>query len=119
LVSSFLNHAPYNIQERYKPLRFPSTLHDFPPKDYKYLPRFDGEIDKIYAKKHMETFENFIDVFEIEHDNVFMRIFSQSLYENSKTWFRHLHLESISSWDELREAFLRFWGERKLGDLLL
>jgi len=67
----------------------------------------------------METFERFINLFEIEHDDVFMRIFSQSLNGNAKTWFIHLHLDSISSWDELRESFFRFWGERKPWDLLL
>lgn len=67
----------------------------------------------------METFEHFIALFEIEDDDVFMRIFSQSLHGNAKTWFRHLQPESISSWDELREVFLRFWGERKPRDLIL
>jgi len=67
----------------------------------------------------METFEHFIDLFEIEHDDLFMRIFFQSLQGNAKTWFIHLQLESINSWDELREAFLIFWGEKKPWDLFL
>ena len=48
-----------------------------------------------------------------------MRAFSQSLQGDAKAWFRHLQPHSISSWDELREAFRRFWGERKSWDLLL
>jgi hypothetical protein len=48
-----------------------------------------------------------------------MRAFSQSLQEDAQAWFRHLQPQSISSWDELREAFHRFWGERKSWNLLL
>jgi hypothetical protein len=45
IVPSVINHVPSIIQERYGPLKFPSILHDFPLKNYKYLPRFDGELD--------------------------------------------------------------------------
>jgi hypothetical protein len=48
-----------------------------------------------------------------------MRAFSQSLQGDAKSWFRHLQPQLISSWDELREAFYRFWGERKSWNLLL
>jgi hypothetical protein len=119
LVPSVLNPTPSKIQERYSPLKFPSILHDFPLKHYKYLPRFDGELDGQSAEKHIQVFEHFIELFEIEHDDVSMRAFSQSLQGDAKAWFRHLQPQSISSWDELREDFCRFWGERKSWDLLL
>jgi hypothetical protein len=119
LVPSVLNPAPSKIQERYNPLKLPSILHDFPLKHYKYLPRFDGELDGHSTEKHIQVFEHFIDLFEIEHDDVSMRAFSQSLQGDAKAWFRHLQPQSISSWDELREAFRRFWGERKSWNLLL
>jgi hypothetical protein len=118
IVPSVLNHVPSKIQERYIPLKLPFILHDFPLKHYKYLPRFDGELDGHSAEKHIQVFEHFIDLFEIEHDDVSMRAFSQSLQGDSKAWFRHLQPQSISSWDELREALRRFWGERKSWDLL-
>jgi hypothetical protein len=53
LVPSVLNPAPSMIQERYNPLNFPSILHDFPLKHYKYLPRFDGELDGQLVEKHI------------------------------------------------------------------
>jgi hypothetical protein len=93
------------------------SLHDFPVKHYKYLPRFDG--DKPSAEKHIQDFEHFIDLFEIEHVDVYMRIFSQSLQGDAKEWFRHLQPESISSWEEMKDLFLKFWGERKPLDQLL
>ena len=119
LVPSILNPTPSKIQERYSPLKIPSILPDFPLKHYKYLPRFDGELDGKLAEKHIQVFENFIEIFEIKHDDVSMRAFSQSLQGDAKAWFKHLQPQSISSWDELRESFCRFWGERKSWNLLL
>jgi hypothetical protein len=51
---------------------------------------FDGELEKISAEKHVQDFEHFADLFEIEHDDVLMRDFSQSLQGEIKEWFRHL-----------------------------
>jgi len=39
---------------------------------------FDGEPNAITAEKHIQDFEHFIDFFEIDYDDVFMRAFSQS-----------------------------------------
>jgi len=119
IVPTVLNPAPSKIQERYKPLKLSSILHDFPPKHYKYLPRFDGKLDELSAEKHVQDFEHFVDLFETEYGDVSMRAFSQSLQGKAKTWFKHIQPESISFWDQLRELFLRFWGERKPLRLLL
>jgi hypothetical protein len=64
------------ITRKYRPLKLPSILHDFPTKNYRYLHVFDGELEKISAEKHVHDFEHFTDLFEIEHDNVLMRDFS-------------------------------------------
>jgi hypothetical protein len=99
LVPSILNPTPYKIQERYNPLKLPSILHDFPLKHYKYLPRFYGELDGKSVEKHIQVLDNFIERFEIEHDDVPMRAFSQSLQGDAKAWFIHLQPQLISSWD--------------------
>jgi len=99
--------------DRYKPLKFPSTLHDFPSKHYKYLPNFDAKLDKLSVEKYIEDFKHFTDLFEVEHDNFYMTTFYQSLKGDTKEWFRNLHLESISSWNKMRDVFMKFWGERK------
>ena len=71
-VSLFLS----NIRNRYRPLHLPLILHDFPTKHYKYLPKFDGESKDLTAEKHLQAFEHFLDLFEVEHDDVCMRAFS-------------------------------------------
>jgi hypothetical protein len=109
--------TPSKIQHRYGPLKLPHILHDFPPKHYKYLPLFDVEPIDITAEKHIQDFEHFIDLFEIDHDDVCMRTFCQSLKGDTKYWFKHLHPEKISSWEELKNVFLKFWGKKKSLDL--
>jgi hypothetical protein len=98
------------IPDRCGPLKLPLILHDSPPKHYKYLPMFDGELEKFSAQNNIQAFEYSIDIFEIEYDDVFLRTFSQSLQGNSKEWFKHLQPKSISSWEELKENFMKFWG---------
>jgi hypothetical protein len=44
----------------------------------------DGEHGSITAEKHIQGFEHFIDLFEIDHDDVCMRDFSQSLKGDTK-----------------------------------
>jgi hypothetical protein len=80
---------------------------------------FDGEPDAITAEKYVQHFEHFIDLFEIEHDDVCMRDFSQSLKGGTKAWFKHLQPETISSWEELKNLFLNFCGKKKYLDLQL
>jgi hypothetical protein len=106
-------------QRRYIPLKLPQVLHDFPPNHHEYLPVFDGETNVISAEKHIQGFEHFIDLFEINHDDVCMRAFSQSLKGNTKDWFRHLQPDTISSWEELKNVFLKFWGKKKSLELQL
>jgi hypothetical protein len=108
-----LDSTPSKTQRRYRPLRLPHTLHDFPPKHHEYLPVFDGEMGTTTAEKHFQRFEHFIDLFEIDHDDVHMRDFSQSLRGDTKEWFKHLQLETISSWEELKNVFSKFWGKKK------
>jgi hypothetical protein len=72
--SPVLGPTSPKAQHRYIPLKLPQVLHDFPPNHYEYLPVFDGESDIISAEKHIQGFEHFIDLFEIDHDDVCMRI---------------------------------------------
>ena len=96
----------------FKPLRLPHDLHPYPRYSFEYLPRFSGE-DHITAERHLEAFEGFVHQFEIVHDDVTMRLFSKSLFGDVVVWFKGLGANSISSWIELCNAFLKCWGENK------
>ena len=55
---------------------------------------FDGENHTV--EKHIQAFEHFADFIEIKHDDVFMRVFSQTLQGDAKAWFRLLQPESLA-----------------------
>jgi hypothetical protein len=84
ISSPALDPTPSKTHHRYRPLKLPRILHNSPPKHYEYLPMFDGEPDCISVEKHIQGFENFIDFFEIEHEDVCMRTFSQYLKGDTK-----------------------------------
>lgn len=52
---------------------------------------FDG--DNVTAEKHIQAFEHFTNIFELEYNDVCMRDFSQSLQGDPKEWFRYLEPE--------------------------
>ena len=65
------------------------------------------------TEKHLQAFEHFSNLFEIDHDDVFMWAFALSLQGDAKVWFKHLHPKSINTWEELFFTFLKFWGRRR------
>ena len=73
-----MNFRPRLIQKMFKSLRLPSLLHPYPSYFVEYLPHFTGK-DHITVEKHLESFHNFIDNFEIMHEDVVMRLFFEIL----------------------------------------
>ena len=70
-------------------MKLPCVLHDYPSEFFKYHSRFNGE-DHITTEEHMDDFEWFTALFEIMHEYVFMRTFSQSLDGNTRLWFKSM-----------------------------
>jgi hypothetical protein len=70
---------PTKIPNRYKPLDLPPILHDLPANYTNNLPRFDGENANITAEKHIQRFKDFLDLYEVEVDDVYIRMFALSL----------------------------------------
>ena len=116
-VSIAPNLVSPSLPSRQKPLQLPPILHDFPVKHYKYLPKFDGESKDFTAEKHLQSFEHLLNLFEIEHDDDYMRYFSQSLQGDAKEWFKHS--QSINTWEEFSCTFLKFQGRRRPLDQIL
>ena len=102
-------HTPVNIPDRYKPLILPPIIHDCLFNYYKYLPRFDGEYGNITVEKQIQGFEKFLNLFEVEKDYVYIRLFSLSLQDRAKEWFKILSTASISNFHQFLEVFLGTW----------
>ena len=68
---------------RFAPLALPVVLHDLPLKYSQINYLYDGE-GKFTTRKHMDIFENSIDLEEVDHDDAKMRLFAQSLSGEAK-----------------------------------
>jgi len=64
---------------RYAPLVLPNNLHPLPIIDYmKYLPSFDNERETT-VEDNLTYFYSCADNFQVDYDDVWMRLFVQSL----------------------------------------
>ncbi|KAJ9547666.1 hypothetical protein OSB04_020209 [Centaurea solstitialis] len=66
---------------------------------------FDGEPSG-NPYQHLEAFEDICDLFITREDEVKLRIFSFTLTNKANNWFKKLPLGSITTWDDLKSAFL-------------
>ena len=78
------------VASRYAPLVVPITLHNFPQGDYlKYLPKFTRE-GEVTVEEHLATFYNYANNQNVEHEDVWTRLFVQSSDADARKWFREL-----------------------------
>jgi hypothetical protein len=90
-----------------------SDANTLPAGDYlKYMPKFTGEGD-LTTEEHLAAFYSYADNLNIENEDVWMRVFIQSLDGEVRKWFRGLAPGSIAGIEALDSAFLRQWGDRK------
>jgi hypothetical protein len=100
------------VPDRYKPLELPPILHDLPVNYINNLPRFDGENANISAEKHIQNLEDFLDLYEVEDDDVYIRMFALSLGGKVKYWFKNLPAASIRNFHQFMQVFLDRWAVR-------
>ena len=98
---------------RYAPLVLPLSMNALPPRDYlKYMPKFNGE-GEVTNEEHLANFYGYADILNIEHEDVWMRVFVQSLEGDVRKWFRSLTAGSINGIEVLDDTFSRKWGDKK------
>jgi len=56
---------------------------------------------------------DYFEIYEIDADDIRMRIFVQSLTREVKTWFRALRANNIDSLETLYTQFLNRWKKKK------
>jgi hypothetical protein len=76
------------------------------------MPNFTGEED-IIAEEHLATFYSYVDNLNIENEDVWLRVFIQSLDGEVGKWLRGLPLGSIFGIEALDYTFLRHLGDKK------
>ena len=71
----------------------------------KYLPKFTREGTGLTVEEHLAAF--YADNQNIEHEDVWTRLFVQSMDGEARKWFRDLLVGSIVGIEALDEAFLK------------
>jgi hypothetical protein len=113
IVNPPTNRMDFIVDGRYTPLVLPQPVNSLPLGDYlKYMPKFMGEEDT-NAEEHIASFYSYVNNQNIENEDVWMRVFIESLFGESRKWFRILSPRSIAVIEALFEALLRQWGDKK------
>jgi len=83
------------------------------PQDYQSkITPFDGS-GSYTAQQHTKKITDYFEIYEIDADDVRMRIFFQSLTGEVRTWFRALLANSINDLESLYRTFLNIWEKKK------
>lgn len=90
---------------KYAPLSPPQPPHSMPQDYLKLLPMYNEESDVI-AQRHIEILCAFAGNQNVEHQDVVLRLYVQSLEEEVKKWFKSLPNASINTWEEIENSFL-------------
>jgi hypothetical protein len=102
------------VAAMYAPLVLPQPMNALPTGDYlKYMPKFIGEED-ITAEEHLSAFYSYAENHNIENEDVWMRVFVQSLDGEARKWFKGLTPRSIVGIEALDDSFMRHRGDKKV-----
>ena len=67
----------------------------------------------------MQNLKDLLELYEIEEDDVCIRMFALSLQGNVKSWFKGLPEASICSFHQFSQVFLDKWAAPKSALLIL
>ena len=71
------------MASRFNPLVFPAQLHDLPQGYSQRIKTYGAEGD-ISAHQHLDRFNDFCDLKDVDYEDAKMRLFSQSFYGEVK-----------------------------------
>ena len=107
---------PASIVSRYACLDFAELLgflNLFPSDEYllRNGPKFNGE-DLSLAVKHISNCREFTELLKAKHEDLFIRLFYDSLQGKCKSWVEYLSVRSIRSLTVFWIIFLKTWMEK-------
>jgi len=100
------------MANRYAPLQLPANAAAL-PQDYQSKISYFDSTGHLTAIQHSRRMQDHFENYEIDDDSVRMRIFVQSLTGDVRTWFRSLTANTITTPDELYQAFTNRWEKKK------
>jgi hypothetical protein len=94
---------------RSSPLNLQGEQHQLSTLPQGVLPIFSGD-GSTDLKRHLDQFLVVCDIHLIEHDDVMVRVFLQTLTGQAYEWYLSLPAQSISSFDDLEHMFLTMYA---------
>ena len=91
---------------RFAPLVLRAALHDLPQNYAQWITLYDGERN-FTSQQHVDIFNDFIELEEVDYDYAKMILFSQSLYGEEKKWFKDIPARSIPNFEGFQTLF--YW----------
>jgi len=86
---------PANMANRYAPLQLPANLGPMPQDYQSKITYFDGA-STYTAQQHIKKMTDYFENYEVDVDDVRMKVFFQSLTGDVRTWFRALPANTIA-----------------------
>jgi hypothetical protein len=87
-------------------------LHDLPQNYNQRIKSYDAE-ENISTQRHLDWFNDFVDLEEVDDEDVKVRLFAQSLSGEVRKWFKALPTASIPNFAAFEATFLARWGDKK------
>jgi hypothetical protein len=88
---------------------FPDYPHDLPAHKWlKRIPLFSGRLGES-VEDHLAKFLQVVGDFNVEHEDVVMRMFVSTLEWEAQAWYKSLSDASIDGWDPFHEKFSERW----------
>ena len=96
---------------RFAPLALPVVLHDLPLNYAQRISLYDGE-GNVTTKYHVGKFDDFIDLEEVDYEDVKMMLLAQSLFGQAKKWCKYLPVGSNRNFVAFQTTFLDIWDDK-------
>lgn len=106
-------NPPKMMAACFVPLVLPQVLDDMPAYYQSKIPFFDGSPSSITAQQHVERMTDFCEIYDINVENMLMRLFVQKFVGEVKKWLRGLPIASITTLVDLHRTFLNRWEVKK------
>jgi hypothetical protein len=105
-------NPPRAMATRFTPLILPAQLHDLPQNYSQRIRLYDVE-GNVSAQRHLDWFNDFVNLEEVDYADAKMRLFAQSLSGYVRKWFKSLPPMSIRDFTAFETSFLNKWGDKK------
>jgi hypothetical protein len=111
-IVQLVQNPPRSMATRFPPLVLPAQFYDLPQNYNQKIKSYDVE-ENVSAQIHLGWFNDFVDLEEVDDEDVKVRLFAQSLLGEVKKWFKALPTSRIHNFRSFEATFLERWGHKK------